>query len=106
GCSLSSLLAIAGVCALPQRALVLPRSAGIALRHGGTVVADALLTHYRDALKEIRSTGTVNYAMRQLAPYGRAALAAFHPARETLTGKLLDKGVSAKKVSAYLTNLV
>lgn len=103
---LSSLLAISAVGELPQRALVLSRSAGIALRHGGMVVADSLLAHYRDALKEIRSTGAVNYAMRQLAPYGRAALAAFHPGRKTLTGELLDEGVSAKKIGAYLANLV
>jgi hypothetical protein len=31
--------------------------------------------------------------VRQLAPYGRAALAAFHPSRETLTGKLLGKRI-------------
>ena len=103
---LSSLLAISAVGELPQRALVLSRSAGIALRHSGTVVADALLTHYRDALQEIRSTGVVAYAVRQLGPYGRAALAAFHPARETLTGKLLDQGVSATRVGAFIANLV
>jgi hypothetical protein len=103
---LSSLLAISAIGELPQRALVLSRSAGIALRHGGTVVADALLTHYREALQEIRSAGAVAYAMRQLAPYGHAALAAFHPARETLTGKLLGQGVSAKKVSAFLGTLI
>ena len=88
---LSSLLAIGAVGALPQRALILSKSAAIALGHSGTVVADALLAHYRDALKEIRDTGVITYAMRQLAPYGRAALAAFHPSRETLTGRLLGK---------------
>jgi hypothetical protein len=86
---LSSLLAIDAVGALPQRALILSKSAAIALGHSGTVVADALLAHYRDALKEIRDTGVVTYSVRQLAPYGRAALAAFRPSRETLTGKLL-----------------
>jgi hypothetical protein len=103
---LSSLIALSAVGELPQRALVLSRSAGIALRHGGTVVADALLTHYRDALEEIRSTGVVSFAVRQLSPYGRAALAAFHPSRETLTGKLLDKSVSRRSVGAYLANFV
>jgi hypothetical protein len=88
---LSSLLAVSAIGELPQRALVLSRSAAIALGHSGTVVADALLTHYRDALQEIRGTGVVSYAVRQLAPYGRAALAAFHPGRETLTAKLLGK---------------
>jgi hypothetical protein len=88
---LSSLLAIDAVGALPQRALILSKSAAIALGHGGTVVADALLAHYRGALEEIRDTGVITYAVRQLAPYGRAALAAFRPSRETLTGKLLRK---------------
>ena len=88
---LSSLLAIDAVGALPQRALVLSKSAAIALGASGTVVADALLAHYRAALQEIRATGVISYAVRQLAPYGRAALAAFRPSRETLTGKLLRK---------------
>jgi hypothetical protein len=88
---LSSLLAVGAIGALPQRALVLSRSAAIALGTSGTVVADALLAHYREALAEIRDTGVVTYALRQLAPYGRAALAAFRPSRETLTGKLLGK---------------
>ncbi len=87
---LSSLLAIGAVGELPQRALVLSKSAAVALGRSGTVVADALLAHYRDALKEIRATGVLSYAMRQLAPYGRAAVAAFRPSRETLTGRLLD----------------
>jgi hypothetical protein len=88
---LSSLLAVDAVGALPQRALILSKSAAIALGHSGTVVADALLAHYRDALKEIRDTGVITYAVRQLAPYGRAALAAFRPSRETLTCRLLGK---------------
>jgi len=88
---LSSLLAIDAVGALPQRVLILSKSAAIALSHGGTVVADALLDHYRGALQEIRATGVVTYAVRQLAPYGRAALAAFRPSRATLTAKLFDK---------------
>jgi hypothetical protein len=88
---LSSLLAVDAVGALPQRALILSKSAAIALGHSGTVVADALLAHYRDALKEIRDTGVITYTVRELAPYGRAALAAFRPSRETLTCRLLGK---------------
>ena len=88
---LSSLLAVDALGALPQRALILSRSAAIALGASGTVVADALLAHYRDALAEIRDTGVVTYTLRQLTPYGRAALAAFRPSRETLTDKLLRK---------------
>src|SRR5262249_27696056 len=86
---LSSLLALDAVGWRRQGAWVLSRSAAIALSHSGTVVAEALLAHYREALKEIHETGVVTYAMRQLTPYGRAALAAFRPSRETLTDRLL-----------------
>jgi hypothetical protein len=35
--------------------------------------------------------GFVRYGVRQLTPYTHAAIAAFHPSRETLTAKLLDR---------------
>jgi hypothetical protein len=88
---LSSLLALSAVSELPARARVLSKSAAVALRRGGAVVSGALLEHYRDALVEIRSTGFLAYGQRQLAPYARAAVAAFHPGRGTLTDKFLDK---------------
>jgi hypothetical protein len=89
---LSSLLAVSAVSELPERARVLSKSAAIALRRSGAVVSEALLEHYRDALGEIRRTGFLAYAQRQLAPYARAAVAAFHPERGTLTDKFLDRG--------------
>jgi hypothetical protein len=88
---LSSLLAISAVSELPERARVLSKSAAVALRRSGAVVSDALLVHYRDSLEQIRSVGFLSYGARQLAPYARAAVAAFHPARETLTGKFMGK---------------
>jgi hypothetical protein len=87
----SSLLALSAVGSLPERARVLSKSAAIALRRSGTVVSDALLAHYAEALAEIRRVGFLGYGSRQLTPYARAAAAAFHPERETLTGKLLGK---------------
>ena len=88
---LSSLLAVSAVSELPERVRVLSKSAAVALRRSGAVVSDALLAHYREALAEIRTVGFLRYGARQLAPYARAAVAAFHPARETLTGKLFGK---------------
>jgi hypothetical protein len=87
----SSLLAVAAVGALPERARVLSKSAAIVLRHGGAAVSNALLEHYRQSLLEMREAGFVGYGVRQLGPYTRAALGAFAPERETLTGKLLDR---------------
>jgi hypothetical protein len=87
----SSLLAVAAVSQLPERARVLSKSAAIVLRHGGAAVSNALLDHYRQSLLELREAGFLRYGVRQLAPYTQAAIGAFHPTRETLTGKLLDR---------------
>ena len=87
----SSLLAIAAVGELPERARVLSKSAAIVLRHGGAAVSNALLEHYRQSLLELREVGFLRYGVRQLAPYTHAAIGAFAPDRETLTGKLLDR---------------
>jgi hypothetical protein len=87
----SSLLAVAAVGELPERARVLSKSAAIVLRHGGAAVSNALLEHYRESLRQMRDVGYLRYGADKLTPYTRAALGAFHPARETLTGKLLDR---------------
>lgn len=87
----SSLLALAAVGELPERARNLSKSATIVVRHGGTALSTALLDHYRESLAQMRSTGFLRYGTRQLAPYAHAAVDAFAPARETLTGKLLDR---------------
>jgi hypothetical protein len=39
----------------------------------------------------MRAVGFIRYGVRQLTPYTQAALGAFSPERETLTGKLLDR---------------
>ncbi len=87
----SSLLAVAAVGGLPERARVLSKSAAIVLRHGGAAVSNALLDHYRQSLVEMREAGFLRYGVQQLTPYTHAAIAAFHPSRETLTSKLLDR---------------
>jgi hypothetical protein len=89
--AVSSLLAVAAVGELPERARVLSKSAAIVLRHGGSAVSKALLDHYRQSLGEVKDVGFLQYGVRQLTPYTHAAIGAFHPSRETLTGKLLDR---------------
>jgi hypothetical protein len=87
----SSLLAVSAVGELPERARVLSKAAAVVLRHGGAAVSNALLEHYRQSLQQMRETGFLRYGVEQLKPYTHAAIGAFHPARETLTGKLLDR---------------
>jgi hypothetical protein len=87
----SSLLAVAAVGELPERARVLSKSAAVVLRRGGAAVSNALLEHYRESLRQLREVGYLRYGLRQITPYTHAAIGAFNPARETLTGKLLDR---------------
>ncbi len=87
----SSLLAVAAVNELPERARALSKTAGIVLRHGGNALSAPLLEHYRQSLAELRTTGFLQYGARQLKPYAHAALGVFSPERETLTDKLLDR---------------
>ena len=87
----SSLLAVAAVNELPERARALSKTAGIVLRHGGNALSAPLLEHYRQSLAEVSATGFLSYGARQLKPYAQAALGAFSPQRVTLTDQLLDK---------------
>lgn len=87
----SSLLALTAVGSVPERARMLSRSAAVVLRHGGATLATALLDHYSESLRALRAEGFLGYGARQLAPYTRAAAAAFSPAQPTLTDRLLDK---------------
>ena len=88
---LSSLLAISAVGNLPERARLLSKSAALAFGKGGTVLADALLEHYRATLREVHNVGFLTYGTRQLTPYVNAALKVFSPNRETLTGNVMRK---------------
>lgn len=87
----SSLLAVSAVSELPERARVLSKSAAVVLKHGGAAVAKALLEHYRQSLESVREIGFLGYGIRQLTPYTRAAIGAFHPTRSTLTERWLDR---------------
>jgi hypothetical protein len=87
----SSLLGVAAVGELPERARVLSKAAAIVLTRSGAALSAPLLDHYRQSLQELREVGFVRYGVRQLAPYTKAALGAFAPERDTLTSRLLDR---------------
>jgi hypothetical protein len=57
----------------------------------GQMFGTALLDHYQRMLLEMRETGYLRFAARQLQPYVRAAASQFAPSRKTLTERLLDR---------------
>jgi hypothetical protein len=87
----SSLMAMAAIADLPQKARWLSASARLAVGKTGSVMAGILLDHYRTTLKQIHETGYVAYAIRQFRPYLYAAVSQFSPQRRSLTERLLLK---------------
>lgn len=92
--SVSSLMAVAAVRSVPDNLRWLAASTMIGAGRAGSVLAGALLDHYRRTLEDARSVGFTAYANAQLAPYVRAATAQFSPDRRTLTEGLLDRARS------------
>lgn len=90
----SSMMAVSAVRSVPDHLRWLSTSATIGAGRAGSVMAGALLDHYRRTLDEARATGFAAYANAQLGPYVRAAAALFSPDRRTLTESLLDRGHS------------
>ena len=88
----SSMMAVSAVRGVPDNVRWLSTSATIGAGRAGSVLAGALLDHYRRTLDEARSVGFTAYARAQLGPYVRAAAAQFSPERRTLTENLLDAG--------------
>jgi hypothetical protein len=87
----SSMMAVSAVRSLPEGARWLSASARVGATRTGQIFATALLDHYTETLSEIRQTGYLTYAARQLRPYVHAAVHQFSPKRRTLTERLLDK---------------
>ena len=95
--SVSSLMAVAAVRSVPDNVRWLATSTMIGATRAGSVMAGALLDHYRRTLDEARTVGFAAYANEQLAPYVRSATAQFSPGRRTLTEQLLDRSGSADR---------
>jgi hypothetical protein len=89
--AVSSLLALSAITELPAGAQWLSRSAAVAARRTGTLVGEALLGHYKQALADIHEEGYLRYWIRQYRPYLRAAAEQFSPHRRSLTERILGK---------------
>ena len=87
----SSTMALSAARSIPDGVHWLSASAMVGATRTGQVFASALLDHYKQTLSEIRDTGYVTYAGRQLRPYLAAAAGQFSPNRRSLTERLLKK---------------
>ena len=87
----SSLMAMAAITNVPQKARWLSASARLAARKTGAKVAGILLDDYRATLAQIRKVGYIRYAVRHFRPYLSAAVGQFSPRRRSLTEKLLTR---------------
>ena len=88
----SSMMAVSAVRSVPDHVRWLSTSTTVGAGRAGSVMAGALLDHYRRTLDEARAAGFTAYANAQLGPYIRAAAAQFSPDRRTLTESLLGPG--------------
>jgi hypothetical protein len=87
----SSVMAIAAVRALPNRARWLSASTRVGARRAGRLLAADVLDGYSQTLNELREVGYLTYAKRQLSPYLRACVEQFSQQRPTLTQRLLAR---------------
>jgi hypothetical protein len=87
----SSMMALSAARLIPDGVRWLSASALVGATRTGQIFAAALLDHYKQTLSEIRETGYVTYAGRQLRPYLTAAAGQFSPKRRSLTERLLKK---------------
>lgn len=87
----SSVMALSAVRALPGKANWLVKSARVGATQTGKILSTAILDHYSETLNELRETGYLTYAKRQLSPYFRACVDQFSPESRTLTQRFIDK---------------
>jgi hypothetical protein len=93
----SSMMALSAARSVPNSVRWLSASAVVGAKRTGHVFAAALLDHYKQTLSEIRETGYVTYAGRQVRPYVVAAARQFSPARRSVTERLLKKIENLKR---------
>lgn len=87
----SSLMAVSTVAHVPANLVWLSRATQSAARRTGKVLGEAILDHYVDTLRDIRTTGIAEYWTREFRPYLRAAAAQFARDHDSLTGRMLDR---------------
>ena len=87
----SSMMALSAARSIPDGVRWLSASAVVGATRTGHVFAAALLDHYKQTLSEMRETGYVSYASRQLGPYFAAAVKQFSPKRPSRTERLVER---------------
>jgi hypothetical protein len=87
----SSLIAIAAVRALPNKARWLSAATRVGAARAGKLLAADVLDGYSQTLNELHKVGYLTYAKRQLSPYLRACVDQFSHQRRTLTQRLLGQ---------------
>jgi hypothetical protein len=84
----SSVMAMAAIADLPQKARWISASTRLAAGRTGSVAAGILLDHYRTTLTTIQKEGYLPYTVRQFRPYLYAAASQFSRQRKSLTERL------------------
>jgi hypothetical protein len=87
----SSVMAIAAVRGLPNKAAWLSASTRVGASRAGKLLAADILDDYSRTLNELREVGYLAYTKRQLSPYLRACVDQFSQRRRTLTQRLLER---------------
>ncbi len=87
----SSMIALSALRQFPDRMQWLFNSTRVGAARSGQILGAAVLDDYRQTLSELRQTGYLTYAARQIQPYLRAAANQFSPKRKTLTQRMLEK---------------
>jgi hypothetical protein len=87
----SSVIAVATVRTLPDKARWLSASTRVGATHVGKLFAADIIGYYSQTLSELREMGYLSYAKRQLSPYVRACVDQFSQQQRTLTQRLLGR---------------
>lgn len=87
----SSLMAISAVRALPDRARWISSSTRAGAVRAGKLLYLRILEDYSHTLSELRETGYVTYARRQLSPYLRACVDQFSHQQRSMTERLIGR---------------
>jgi hypothetical protein len=87
----SSVMAVSAVRSLPARARWFSSSTRVGAVRTGRYFYATILEDYRRTLGELRESGYVSYARRQLSPYLRACVEQFSRPQPTITARIVEK---------------
>jgi hypothetical protein len=87
---LAALMSIATIARMPENLLWLGNASVVGVHRTGELLAQTLLDHYAETLRDIRSEGLTAWWFREFKPYLRAAAEQFSPRRLSLTQRILQ----------------